>query len=292
MNTQALKCFLRVAERLNFTRAAEELYLSTPTVTHHIQKLEEELGVQLFYRDSKSVRLTNEGETFYQDANEIMMKMDDAVSHLNNIKAKKQTVLRIGCTTAADTSFLTEPLLEFHKRIPEAEPHILMHDFADLLAMMHEKHLDIILGTRDMLASQNEFRFISLLSCRSYAVFNKKYPFSKKEISLKDMEAYPLLALRVKSVPLRHDDRIEQFLNANKTIQHITRHDDPLAVITLVKSGYGIGILPEYAISKQDRNELSCIQIKESPSIEYGLIVRKDKQNQCVKGLIDILLGK
>ena len=84
MNTQELKCFLRVAERMNFTRAAEELYLTPPTVTHHIQKLESELGVQLFQRDSKSVQLTLEGETFYQDAREIMMKIEAAFSHVND----------------------------------------------------------------------------------------------------------------------------------------------------------------------------------------------------------------
>lgn len=294
MNTQELKCFLRVAERLNFTRAAEELYLTPPTVTHHIQKLEEELGVQLFYRDSKSVRLTMEGETFYLDANEIMMKMDDALAHLNNIRSQKQTVLRIGCTTASDASFLSESLKEFHKRIPEADPRILMNDFANLLGMMQKKHLDIILGTKDMLSSQQEYRFISLFSCRSYALCIKEYSsfHQTNTISLKDMESFSLLALRPKSVPLRQDDRIEQFLNERQNIQHIVRLDDPLAVLTLVKSGYGVGILPEYAISKQDRNELICVQIKESPSIEYGLIQRKDNQNPCAQELIDILLKK
>ena len=53
MNTQQLECFIHVADKLNFTKAAEELYLSTPTVTHHIKSLEEELGAQLFYRTSK-----------------------------------------------------------------------------------------------------------------------------------------------------------------------------------------------------------------------------------------------
>ena len=68
MNSQQLQCFIYVAERLNFTKAAEALYLSVPTVTHHIKSLEEELGIQLFYRSSRVVKLTENGEKFYFDA--------------------------------------------------------------------------------------------------------------------------------------------------------------------------------------------------------------------------------
>lgn len=53
MNTQQLRCFVCVAEYLNFTKAANELYLTVPTVTHHVQSLEEELGTKLFERTSR-----------------------------------------------------------------------------------------------------------------------------------------------------------------------------------------------------------------------------------------------
>lgn len=76
MNTQQLQCFISVADKLNFTKAAEELYLSPPTVTHHIQTLEAELNTKLFIRTSKMVRLTEAGSFFYGDAKEILMKID------------------------------------------------------------------------------------------------------------------------------------------------------------------------------------------------------------------------
>ena len=47
MTTQQLECFIRVADKLNFTKAAQEMFLTTPTVTHHIKSLEEELGAAL-----------------------------------------------------------------------------------------------------------------------------------------------------------------------------------------------------------------------------------------------------
>lgn len=53
MTTQQLECFIRVADKLNFTKAAQEMFLTTPTVTHHIKSLEEELGATLFIRTPK-----------------------------------------------------------------------------------------------------------------------------------------------------------------------------------------------------------------------------------------------
>ena len=61
MNTVQLECFVAVAEHLNFSRASEALRISQPSVSHQIQTLEDELGVKLFNRTSKSVALTPEG---------------------------------------------------------------------------------------------------------------------------------------------------------------------------------------------------------------------------------------
>lgn len=64
MNTQQLKCFLAVAEKLNYAKAAQELYLTQPTVTQQINSLEKELGVRLFYRTKHTVSLTQEGRSY------------------------------------------------------------------------------------------------------------------------------------------------------------------------------------------------------------------------------------
>ena len=67
-----LECFLAVANSLNFSRAAEQLRLTQPAVSHQISSLEDELGVRLFSRTSRSVRLTQEGYLFTQYAGEIL----------------------------------------------------------------------------------------------------------------------------------------------------------------------------------------------------------------------------
>lgn len=68
MNTVQLECFVAVAEYLNFSKASRSLKITQPAVSHQIQTLEEELGVKLFNRTSKSVILTQEGSRFLPDA--------------------------------------------------------------------------------------------------------------------------------------------------------------------------------------------------------------------------------
>ena len=72
MNTTQLECFLEVANFLNFSRAAEHLRITQPAVSHQIKTLEDELGVALFRRTSKTVRLTQEGHLFLQYAEDIL----------------------------------------------------------------------------------------------------------------------------------------------------------------------------------------------------------------------------
>lgn len=291
MNTQELKCFLRVAERMNFTRAAEELYLTPPTVTHHIQKLESELGVQLFQRDSKSVQLTLEGETFYQDAREIMMKIEAAYSHVNDIRNSKHTFLRIGCITSQEASVLSKSLSLLRKRFPCVEPRIIIADFAQLFRMLKEDHLDLMLGSHDMIINQNDFQFHALYSCRTCAIFSQEYSslFSEDEISLEDLTSYPLIALNSKNIPIQPDDAIEKFLTGKSQPIHIVRQEDAAAVITLAASGYGIGILPEYVLLHSTDSSMHYAQIKEGPYIEYGIIYCTASKNPYITSFSSIL---
>lgn len=291
MNTQELKCFLRVAERMSFTRAAEELYLTPPTVTHHIQKLESELGVRLLQRNSKSVYLTLEGKTFYQDAQEIMMKIEASFSHLNDIRNSKHALLRIGCITAQEAAPLSKPLSYLREQFPDVEPRIIISDFSQQLRMLKEDHLDILLGTRDMITNQEDFRFTLLYNCRSCVVFSDNYrnDLLSDEVSLTDLENYPLIALHSKSFPVQPDDAIEKFLTIKARFMHIVRQEDVAAVIALVSSGYGVGILPEYVLAESVKASIHYARIKESPRIEYGIIRGATAKNPYIIRFSDIL---
>lgn len=76
MDIKSMTCFLAVAEKLNFSRAAEALYMSQPTLSQRISSLEEELGVSLFQRDHRHVFLTPAGSALLPEIQYIVRRID------------------------------------------------------------------------------------------------------------------------------------------------------------------------------------------------------------------------
>ena len=110
MNTTQLECFLAVANSLNFSRAAEQLRLTQPAVSHQISSLEDELGVRLFSRTSRSVRLTQEGYLFTQYAGEILRLFNVSRGRVRAVGEETARTLGIGCRNTLELRLLTRAL--------------------------------------------------------------------------------------------------------------------------------------------------------------------------------------
>lgn len=281
MNTQELKCFLRVADRLNFTRAAQELYLTPPTVTHHIQRLEKELGVTLFIRDNKSVRLTAAGEIFYQEAQDILLRLETLSVRLAEARLREQHFFRLGCLSHQEPLRLIGALQDLHQVQPAMYPQFVIDDYYSLMRLLTEHQLDAVLGTRDMLHGFKDCRFCKLYTCRRAAVFRADiFPHAEAEISLTELANLPLLVLQQKNIPLQRANNIEQLLAARTEVKNYLRQNSVEAVLALAESGYGLGILPECSFSAEKLSpEIKICPIKESPLIEYGLLVLRNSKN-------------
>ena len=122
MNTTQLECFTEVANFLNFSRAAEHLRITQPAVSHQINTLEDELGVKLFLRTSKSVRLTQEGYQFMQYAGEILKLTRLSKARMKESWQAAPLRLVIGCRNAAELRFLSPALERLRQERPEVLP--------------------------------------------------------------------------------------------------------------------------------------------------------------------------
>lgn len=96
MNTMQLSCFVEVAAQLSFSKAAEALHVSQPTVSHQIKALEDELGCALLVRSTRSVRLTDDGLAFLEYANDILDLAARAECRLKHKQRPSSQQLRIG----------------------------------------------------------------------------------------------------------------------------------------------------------------------------------------------------
>ena len=125
MDIKSLQCFVSVAEHLNFSRAAQSLYISQPSLSIRIHALEEELGAPLFKRTHQQVYLTDEGAALLPAAREILEKINSLPFLVSNVRSSLETQkkLRVGVDVTEDRSL---PIIEnvfagFQSKYPEVD---------------------------------------------------------------------------------------------------------------------------------------------------------------------------
>ena len=148
MNTTQLECFTAVANFLNFSRAAEHLRITQPAVSHQINALEDELGVKLFLRTSKSVRLTQEGYQFLQYAGEILKLTQLSKARMKESCQAAPLRLVIGCRNAAELRFLRPALERLRQERPEVLPVLRLIPFDSVENLLAEGDVHLIFSAQ------------------------------------------------------------------------------------------------------------------------------------------------
>ncbi len=115
MNNVHLETFIRIAEAGSFNKAAEELYMTSTAVIKQINLLENEVGVQLFERTHRGLKLTKAGESLYTDAKYIVSYSEEAVRRARNAGLEKNTVIRIGTSPITPAQILTDLWPKIHE---------------------------------------------------------------------------------------------------------------------------------------------------------------------------------
>lgn len=271
MNTQQLQCFVTVADKLSFTRAAQELYFSVPSVTHHIRQLEAELKTQLFIRNQKIVKLTEAGITFYPYAKEMLLQRDLAAMSLD--KQGRLVHISIGCNSNAELVLLTEILGKFRERFPEIEPLIEIETYDRLLMMLEAGQIDFMTASIHMQKGTN-FSFLELVKMKTYAIVNSRHPMAgKREVSFSELEPERLILPHSKLIPFKSDNPIRDLVNVHRLHHRDFFIEDDRVCLSLAGAGYGVAVLPGYRIPEYfDVLDLSCIPIRENVDFPYGIM--------------------
>lgn len=132
---QAMRVFVRVAERGSFSQAADELDLSRPAASAHVAALEQHLGARLLHRTTRQVTLTAEGAEFLERARRILGDLREAEDALRETRSRPQGKLRVDVPVAFGQYLLLPALPEFTRRYPQIELEVRLNDrVVDLVA--------------------------------------------------------------------------------------------------------------------------------------------------------------
>jgi DNA-binding transcriptional LysR family regulator len=143
MNLRQLECFKVLAEELNFTRAAEKLHMAQPPLSRQVKLLEESLGVILFERTKRMVRLTTEGEYLKSEIGQTFRQLDQVKAHLTQIREGRSGILSVGYVGAAMHSVLPAILKKFSSRYAGVQLRLHEMDNTQQVEALKKGTLDI-----------------------------------------------------------------------------------------------------------------------------------------------------
>ncbi len=282
MTLRHLEIFLKVADTGSMKAAAEELFITQPTISGSIAELEKECNVLLFERLNKRLYITEAGEKLKIYARKMLNLQSEILRQIGS--AEDTTPLRIGATVTIGTCLLTE----YISQMKEAKTKVWIDNTLNIQQGILNNTLDI--GLVEGRITSEDVIATSFMRDEMMVICRNDYKYAeKKSISLQKIKDEPMI-LREKNSGTRIviDEALEeQGIKANV----LWNCNNTQAILNAVEAGIGISILSPRLL--EGYPGLKAVPIKDCDIERYfQLIVHKDKYiSNKLQNLIDLILG-
>ncbi|MDH6365903.1 MULTISPECIES: LysR family transcriptional regulator [unclassified Breznakia] len=268
MNLNQFQYVAKLAETKNYTKAAELLYITQPTLSQQIKKLEDELGVKLFNRKKKQeVTLTKAGVEFLYYANKIQIELSRMKVALGTHKADYEGKLHIGLVNAFGHGELYRHMMKYSESSPNVKVDFHIDNSPELIRKMVKGDLDIIFITTNFFDRivTDDLALASIYSSNIAVAVNKDHTLANlKEIHPSDLHLQNVLLVSNKSSV--YNQITTSFKDANAKPNIIGESSQEDVIKDVAASGMGIGFLTD---SYNDELQDSAIKlIPYVPAIE------------------------
>jgi len=284
MEIRQLRCFMSVAEHLNFTKAASRVFITQSAISYQIAELEKQLDVKLFIRDKHSVRLTPEGEVFYQDVQRIMLDLDEAVDKVRRTKSGSLGKLSIG--VLASEKFLPEAINRFNLAHPDIAVTLNRFPIDALQLAMERGEVDIGITISVGLGEMPNYRVHVLEADRLSLVMRPDHPLAQRErLVLADLKGLPLIlaSRETSSVMSKWFEGLCARRGFSPNV--VRRTSDLESILFQIESGIGISCLSRARVGLYPQFDLRCIDFEEPEMAINSVVVWREHSDNPAVGL-------
>src|SRR6478752_3743684 len=250
-----LRYFVAVAEMENVSRAALKVHVSQPALSRQIRDLEDELGFSLLERTAKSVRLTDAGRAFLDNARLLLQNADEAVTKARAVAKAEPTELNVGYSPTPFAEILPKTLRAFQKAMPNV--HVRLHDWSNnaIRDGLRDGRLQLGLMVPPVKASSmRDLRYEELFHQRVCVAVAPQHPFARRRaIPLTEVAVEPLIGLTREDYPNYYDLLSIIFSKGKQKPRVIEEHDSMSGVMSAVEVGSAVAIGPDFGYSFGNR---------------------------------------
>lgn len=285
MELKHLTSFISVAEQLSFVRAATELHISQPALTGQIQKLEEELGVRLLFRNHRQVKLTDAGTVFLAESRAVLARSRLAADRAQRAAKGEIGRLRLGFVSSAALEIVPGIVVGFRKKYPQVSFDLTNVRTSTQVKSLLNRSIDI--GFLRLPLSNDELKITTIHREPFVVVLPQDHVLAKaRQMRIAELRNEKFIAYGRRWAPGFYDSIVRLCHAAGFTPNIVQETGEMYTAISLVAAGSGIAILPQSVVLAQSKN----VVIKKLPlSVaisEIAIAVRKDDSSPLTEAFV------
>lgn len=244
MDLKLLRCFTAVAEELHFGRAAQAMDILPSALGRNIRLLEEELGVRLFVRSTRNVRLTKSGHVLLHEARLLLTHAEDAADRVRTASSSEERVYRIGAMDSAAAGLMPELLHDYRAAEPDVELVLVEDKSVKLLPKLKSGALDIAF-VRPPLAPRSGIKFDFLIDEPTVVALPSDHALAEKNhIVIEDLEDVPLIVPSPRNRPHSYNLTMRLFLKKGLEPLIAQQAEEKQTIVNMVRADIGAALVP------------------------------------------------
>lgn len=277
MNLNQLHYFVKLAKTEHYTKAAEELGISQPTLSHAVSALEEELGTRLFEKRGRNVVLTRYGAIFREYAEQSLHILDTGVRKVRSLTGQTEGVIELAYIYTLGSEFVPRLVSDFLRTHEELRVkfRFTVGNTSEVIQGLKEERFDI--GFCSMAEGEQGIAFTPVGTENLVVVVPRGHPLSgMEEVDLEQAAAYPQIFYTANSGLRPVVDRLFEQLKIQPQIAYEIEEDGSMA--GLVAGNFGIAVMPEIPVLKTLNVE--TLKIRNQHERRYVYMAKNREQYQ------------
>lgn len=291
MNLSQLYYFRKLAQLQHYTKAAKELYITQPSLSDSIASLEKELGIALFQKEGRNIRLTKHGQEFYTYVCASLNELEKGIAAAHEKAGSIGGVIDVGCIPTLCGDFLPKATNGYKQT---RNPGITFNIYTAMSLPIIESVKD---GTYDVgfcskVDHEPDLEFIPILAQELVAIINHEHPlsaFTGQAISFPELGKHKLVTYR-KSIPI--GGIVDKLLKEHELTASF-QFEDEISMGGYVSTNPVVGIAANTAFLRQfDSLDYLKLNIRADTRLVYMVYSKKNYQTKALESFIDYVKAK
>lgn len=286
MNLSQLYYFRKLAQLQHYTKAAKELYITQPSLSDSISSLEQELGLSLFQKEGRNVKLTKYEKEFYEYVDAALNELDKGIAVAKSKSGLLGGVIDLGCIPTILGDYVPSVLTRYREIYPKVSFNIYQGHTLRLLDGLKKGTYDVAFCSK---TEDTELEFIPILAQRLILVVRADHPLAQKEsVMLEELSDYSLTTYR-ETIPI---GKIVRTVLRNKGVEASFSYDDEISIggVVMATNQAAIAADTPYLSQFGYIKKIIISDIPEDTRLVYMVYSKKNYMTKATEDFMEFLV--